>query len=84
MNPGDILGSGTISGKTREARGCLMEYTWNGKEPLTLSTGETRTFIEDGDTIEFRGYAGNGENRVGFGSCIGTVTPALNKDYFEN
>jgi fumarylacetoacetase len=54
-----------------------MEYTWNGKEPLKLKGGETRTFLEDGDTVEFRGFSGLNKNRVGFGSCKGTITPAL-------
>jgi len=84
MEAGDILGSGTISGKTREARGCLMEYTWNGKEPLVLNNGESRTFLEDGDTIEMRGFAGSDQQRVGFGNVRGTITPALPKEFFEN
>ena len=60
MGPGDILGSGTISGLTKDSRGCLMEYTWNGKEPLEIGD-EKRLFLEDGDAIELRGYAGEGE-----------------------
>lgn len=83
MEAGDILGSGTISGKTRDSRGCMMEYTWNGKEPLELSNGETRLFLEDHDTIEMRGFAGEGSKRVGFGNCRGTVIPALPKEYFD-
>lgn len=82
MLAGDILGSGTISGETKDSRGCLMEYTWNGKEPLTLKSGETRTFLEDGDVVEFRAHSGKGPKRVGFGSCSGTVTPALPHEYF--
>lgn len=77
MKPGDILGSGTISGETKDARGCLMEYTWNGKEPLVLKNGEQRTFLEDNDTVGLKGFAGEGAKRVGFGSCDGTVKPAL-------
>ncbi len=81
---GDIFGSGTISGTTRESRGCLMEYTWNGKEPLKLKNGEIRTYLEDGDVVEMTGYAGDGNKRVGFGSCAGKILPALAKEYFEN
>ena len=83
MSPGDILGSGTISGETKDSRGCLMEYTWNGKEPLTLKSGETRTYLEDGDTVVFKGFAGQGNRRVGFGICEGTVLPALPESYYK-
>jgi fumarylacetoacetase len=55
MRVGDLLGSGTISGPTRESRGSLLEISWGGKEPITLETGETRSFIEDGDTLTLRG-----------------------------
>jgi fumarylacetoacetase len=55
-----LFGSGTISGETKDGRGCLMEYTWNGKEPLVLKNGESRLFLEDGDVLEMRGYAGEG------------------------
>lgn len=73
MRVGDLLGSGTISGPTREARGSLLELSWGGKEPLTLNTGETRSFIEDGDTVSLKGTAiGNGY-RVGFGPCDSKV-----------
>ena len=62
----------------------MMELSWNGKEPITLKSGETRTFLEDGDTVEMRGFAGHGSKRVGFGSCSGKVTPALSHEYFLN
>ena len=55
MNVGDLLGSGTISGTERTSRGSLLELSWGGKEPLTLDTGETRTFLEDGDTLTLHG-----------------------------
>lgn len=83
MAAGDILGSGTISGETKDSRGCLMEYTWNGKEPLTLKNGETRTFLEDGDSVAMLGFAGEGARRVGFGVCEGRVLPALSADHFK-
>ena len=53
---GDLLGTGTISGPEPESRGCLLERTWRGTEPLTLPGGETRKFLEDGDEVTFRGH----------------------------
>ncbi len=76
MNAGDLLGSGTISGPEKENRGSLLELTWDGKEPLTLEGGETRTFIEDGDTLTLRGHAQGSGYCIGFGTCIGTIKPA--------
>lgn len=76
MRVGDLLGSGTISGPERHNRGALLELSWGGKEPITLETGETRTFVEDGDTLSLRGYAQGDGYRVGFGACSGTVLPA--------
>ena len=81
MNVGDLLGSGTISGPERENRGSLLELSWGGKEPLTLETGETRSFIEDGDTLTLRGHAQGDGYRIGFGSCTGTVSPAAKDPY---
>ena len=76
MNPGDLLGSGTISGPDKSEYGSLMEMSWAGREPFTLDTGETRSFIEDGDTLTLTGHAQGDGYRVGFGSCIGTILPA--------
>ncbi|MEO1423145.1 MAG: fumarylacetoacetase [Pseudomonadota bacterium] len=76
MNVGDLLGSGTISGPTKDSRGSLLELTWGGKEPLTLAGGVTRTFIEDGDTLTLTGHAEGDGYRIGFGSCTGTILPA--------
>ncbi len=81
MNAGDLLGSGTISGATKSARGSLLELSWGGKEPLTLDTGETRTFIEDGDTLTLTGAAKGDGYKIGFGACTGTVIPALKDPY---
>ncbi|MGV6810744.1 MAG: fumarylacetoacetase [Brevirhabdus sp.] len=81
MNAGDLLGSGTISGPTRPERGSLLELSWGGKEPLTLDTGEQRSFIEDGDTITLSGAALGDGYRVGFGTCSGKVLPALSDPY---
>ena len=56
LRPGDLLGSGTVSGAAPESRGCLLERTWKGTQPLMLPGGETRTYLEDGDEIILRGY----------------------------
>ncbi|MEO1779869.1 MAG: fumarylacetoacetase [Pseudomonadota bacterium] len=81
MNVGDLLGSGTISGPTKPERGSLLELSWGGKEPLTLDTGETRTFLEDGDTLTLAGHANGDGYRIGFGTCTGTILPALTNPY---
>ncbi|MEP6474878.1 MAG: fumarylacetoacetate hydrolase family protein, partial [Gemmatimonadota bacterium] len=74
LRSGDLLGSGTVSGPTPESRGCLLERTWRGAEPLTLPSGETRKFLEDGDDVVLRGYAeAEGRVRIGFGECRGTI-----------
>ena len=74
LQPGDLLASGTISGPAEESRGCLLELTWRGTEPLQLPTGETRKFLEDGDTVILRAYCEReGYPRIGFGECSGTV-----------
>lgn len=77
MNAGDLLGSGTISGASRDEYGSLMELSWAGREPFTLDTGETRGFIEDNDTLTLRGHAQGDGFRIGFGDCVGKVLPAL-------
>lgn len=81
MNSGDLLGSGTISGPTKPERGSLLELSWGGKEPLTLNSGETRTFIEDGDTLTLIGAAHGDGYTIGFGDCTGAVLPALDDPY---
>lgn len=77
MNVGDLLGSGTISGPTKTEYGSLMEMSWAGREPFTLDTGETRTFIEDGDTLTLRGAAKGDGFQIGFGDCAGQILPAV-------
>lgn len=77
MNAGDLLGSGTISGAEKHQRGSLLELSWGGKEPLTLQDGQSRSFIEDGDTLTLRGHAQGDGYRVGFGACTGTILPAI-------
>jgi len=81
MTPGDLLGSGTISGAEKSERGSLLELSRGGKEPFTLDTGEDRSFIEDGDTLGLQGHASGDGYRIGFGPCIGTVLPALDDPY---
>lgn len=76
MRVGDLLGSGTISGPERQNRGSLLELSWGGTEPFTLDTGETRSFIEDGDTLTLKGAAHGDGYRIGFGICTGRVDPA--------
>jgi fumarylacetoacetase len=74
LAPGDLFASGTISGPTRESRGCLLELTWRGTEPLDLPTGETRRFLEDGDEVVMRGWCEReGAVRIGFGECRGLI-----------
>ena len=74
LMPGDLLGSGTISGPSKDSRGCLLELTWRGAEPLSLSNGEQRKFLEDGDEVIFRAYCQrDGYARIGFGECRGMV-----------
>ncbi|KAE8360642.1 hypothetical protein BDV27DRAFT_134149 [Aspergillus caelatus] len=80
MNPGDLLGSGTISGTEPKTQGSLLEQT-NGKNPLKLADGSERLFLEDGDTIVLRGKAGTEGNYVGFGDCTGTILPAIKLEY---
>ncbi|WP_170328689.1 fumarylacetoacetase [Ruegeria arenilitoris] len=76
MRVGDLLGSGTISGPEKENRGSLLELSWGGKEPLTLDSGEARSFLEDGDTLTLRGAAHGNGYRIGFGPCTGTLLAA--------
>jgi fumarylacetoacetase len=72
MNPGDLLGSGTISGPEESSLGSLLELSYDGKKDWIVD-GQTRTFLEDGDEVTFVGYAGDG---VGFGECRARVLPA--------
>lgn len=78
---GDLMGSGTISGPTPESYGSMLEIAWNATKPVTLKGGETRTFIEDGDTVIMKGYSEKDGVRVGFGEVRGKVLPALNFNF---
>jgi fumarylacetoacetase len=78
LKPGDLLGSGTESGPTPEEAGSLLELTVGGKQPVQLPNGETRTFLEDGDTVILRAWCEKpGAARIGFGECRSTVLPAI-------
>ena len=77
MRPGDLLASGTVSGADKTARGCLLELTSRGKDPVMLPAGEQRKFLENGDEIILRGFCErNGFRRIGLGNCRGTILPA--------
>jgi fumarylacetoacetase len=77
LQPGDVLGSGTLSGTTADSLGSLMELTLAGKNPLQLPSGETRTFLEDGDEVIERGRcAREGYATIGFGEASGRILPA--------
>ena len=78
LQPGDLIASGTVSGATKDSRGCMLELTWRGTEPIELPGGETRRFLEDGDEVIMRGACERpGARRIGFGECRGEVLPAL-------
>ncbi len=77
LQPGDLFGSGTLSGQNPDAVGSLLESTNGGKQPLTLASGEQRTFLEDGDEVILRARCRrDGYPTIGFGECRGTVQPA--------
>jgi fumarylacetoacetase len=77
LRPGDLFGSGTLSGPEPEQGGSMLELSHGGKRPIVLSNGETRTFLEDGDTVILCGHCQReGFRRIGFGECRGTVLPA--------
>jgi fumarylacetoacetase len=80
MTTGDLLGSGTISGPTKDSRGSLLELSWGGKEPIAIAGG-TRSFIEDHDTLTLRGWCKGEGYIIGFGDCVGKVTPAHANPY---
>jgi len=76
LRPADLLASGTVSGPGEESRGCLLELTWRGTRPITLPSGETRRFLQDGDEVVIRGWCERpGARRIGFGECRGLVLP---------
>jgi len=77
LQTGDLIASGTVSGKEKSERGCLLELTWRGTEPLELPSGETRRFLEDGDEVIMKGFCERESfRRIGFGECRGRIVPA--------
>ena len=77
LRPGDLFGTGTISGTTPDSLGSLLELTLGGRQPISLETGEQRRFLEDGDEIVLLARASRaGFVPIGFGECRGQVTPA--------
>ena len=75
VNVGDVMASGTISGRDANSYGSLIEISQGGKAPIQLKNNKTRTFLEDGDLISIRAWCQKGNIRVGFGECLGTIIP---------
>lgn len=77
LQTGDLMATGTVSGKEKSERGCLLEMTWRGTEPIDLASGEQRRFLEDGDEIIMKGFCEReGFRRIGLGECRGRILPA--------
>ncbi|MFY7789158.1 MAG: fumarylacetoacetate hydrolase family protein, partial [Thermoflexibacteraceae bacterium] len=74
---GDVYASGTISGKEKNTFGSMLELTWRGTQPLKMTDGTERKFLQDNDTVIMRGYAEKDGVRIGFGEVVGQVLPAL-------
>jgi fumarylacetoacetase len=80
LRPGDLIATGTVSGPDTGSLGCLLELTWQGRDPVFLPTGEARCFLQDGDEVVLHGYCERaGFVRIGFGECCGTIQPALDR-----
>ena len=79
VNSGDMMGSGTISGKTPDSYGSMLELSWRGENPIKLSDGSERKFINDNDTIILKGYCKNDKVRIGFGECRSKLLPAIER-----
>lgn len=77
MQPGDLLGSGTISGPTPDSYGSMLELSWRGTKPLKLSNGEERKFLNDGDEVIIEGYCKGDGYIIGFGPAVGSILPAI-------
>lgn len=76
MRPGDLLGSGTISGPEPGSYGSMLEISWKGTKPVTMPDGSQRRFLADGDTVAMSGYCQGNGYRIGFGECTSSVMPA--------
>lgn len=80
VRAGDMMGSGTLSGPTKNSYGSMLELSWAGKEPIQLKDGSTRTFFQDGDNVILRGFCKNDSVRIGFGKCTGKILPPISND----
>ena len=77
LQPGDLIGTGTLSTESSEGLGSLLEISQGGKQPVQLANGETRSFLEDGDEVTLRAWCeAEGAVRIGLGECVGRLTPA--------
>jgi fumarylacetoacetase len=77
LQTGDLMATGTVSGKSKQERGCMLELTWRGKEPIDLPSGEQRRFLEDGDEVIMKGFCEReGFRRIGLGECRGRIIPS--------
>jgi len=76
VRSGDMMGSGTISGPTKDSYGSMLELSWRGQNPITLNDGSQRKFINDHDTVIMRAYCEKDGLRLGFGKCTGKILPA--------
>jgi fumarylacetoacetase len=76
MRPGDLIGSGTISGPDRDSYGSILELSWKGTTPLEFKNGVTRKFLQDNDTVKLEGHAQGDGYRIGFGECVTKLLPA--------
>jgi fumarylacetoacetase len=77
LEPGDLIGTGTVSAPTSDGVGSMLELTRGGREPITLSSGEPRRFLDDGDEVIFRAFAQrDGFAPIGFGECRAKITAA--------
>ena len=83
VNSGDMMGSGTISGHTDDSFGSMLELAWMGSKPLTLKDGQTRTFIDDMDTVVLKGYCSNEGLRIGFGEVRSQLLPPMPPKTFQ-
>jgi fumarylacetoacetase len=76
LRPGDLLATGTVSGPTPDSYGSLLELAWKGTRPISLPTGETRVFLQDGDRVTLTGWCQGDGYRIGFGEATGRILPA--------
>lgn len=79
LRTGDLLASGTISGPEKHQRGCMLELTWRGSEPIQLTSGQQRVWLEDGDELTITGWCQGDGYRIGFGEVTGRILPAIGK-----